>query len=110
MLGAFAQDECGDFFDGWFRSIGRLTVGGGECYLKCLLKDKIVAFIGAADVSETSGQRLEFVALPAHRAVAWIAQPAAEFVGDVVVVKYEGMAFVTFFVAYRANIMFAGGR
>jgi len=22
VLGAFAQDECGYFFDGWFRSIG----------------------------------------------------------------------------------------
>lgn len=109
-MGGFSQDECGDFFDSWFRSIGRLTVGGSECDLECLQKNEIVAFIGAADVSETSGQRLKFVALPTHRAVAWIAQPAAEFVGDVVVVKYEGMAFVTFFVAYRANVMFAWSR
>ena len=73
-----------------------------------LLHDEIVTFIGTANVCKSRGERFEFVALAAHRAVARVAKPAAEFVADVVMVKHQAVAVVALFVANRANIMFAG--
>lgn len=73
-----------------------------------LLHHEIVTFIGTANVCKSRGECFEFVALAAHRAVARVAKPSAEFVADVVMVKHQAVAVVALFVANRANIMFAG--
>lgn len=66
-----------------------------------------MTFIGTANVCKSHGECFEFIALTAHGAVARVAQPAAEFVAGVVMVKDQTVTVVAFFIANRANIMFA---